>query len=65
MSKKLAGLDSALKYDDTHRNYKSGAVYDGQFIDNNKFGKGVFIWPSGDRYEGSYELNYRHGFGSF
>ena len=79
MSKQLACLDSAalkqfnekqqndsnntILETDTRRGYKSGAIYNGQVIDNNKFGKGVFIWPNSDRYEGSYEFNYRHGYG--
>ena len=69
--KQLACLDSALNLgkneaqQDAYRGYKSGAIYNGQVIDNNKFGKGVFVWPNGDRYEGSYEFNYRHGYGMF
>ena len=66
--KKLAGLDSALNLEtkqESQRGYKSGATYNGQIIDNNKFGKGIFVWPNGDRYDGSYEFNYRHGYGIF
>ena len=46
-----------------HLNYKSGAIYDGQLVDNVKSGSGTFLWPNGDRYNGEFSNNSRHGYG--
>lgn len=45
------------------REYKSGAVYHGEFEGNKKSGKGIFKWPNGACYDGEYVDNTRHGQG--
>ena len=34
--------------------YKSGAVYDGEFIGGMRHGKGKMSWPDGAYYEGDW-----------
>ena len=44
--------------------YTDGAVYEGDFIDGKRTGKGVFIWAEdGQRYEGEFVDGKRHGYG--
>ena len=45
------------------RQYKSGAVYHGEFDGNKRAGKGLFKWPNGACYDGEYMDNKRHGKG--
>lgn len=59
-----ANKNSFIKVDDSHLDYKSGAIYDGGLKDNHKIGNGTFIWPNGDKYIGEYKLNCRHGYGN-
>ena len=48
---------------DVNKDYRSGANYQGQIDGNQKFGHGVFTWPSGASYEGEFADNCRHGKG--
>ena len=43
--------------------FKSGAVYTGNFTGGKKSGRGMFRWPSGLQYTGEYVENKRHGYG--
>ena len=43
--------------------FKSGAVYTGNFTGGKKSGHGTFWWPSGLQYTGEYVENKRHGYG--
>ena len=43
--------------------FKSGAVYTGNFTGGKKSGHGTFWWPSGLQYTGEYVENKRHGRG--
>ncbi len=45
--------------------FKSGAVYDGEWIGNMRDGTGVQKWPDGARYEGERKNNKAHGKGKF
>ena len=54
-----------LNLTDSHFDYKSGAIYEGKAVDNQKCGQGTFIWPNGDKYIGEFKLNSRNGFGKF
>ena len=45
------------------KEYKSGATFQGQIENYKKVGRGVFTWPNGDRYEGEFTDNVRHGKG--
>lgn len=61
--KKIRELKLADPNASSHLDYKSGATYEGQVKDNNKFGYGQFVWPNGDKYVGEFRLNARHGYG--
>jgi len=52
-----------LNLNNSHFDYKSGAIYEGKAVDNQKCGQGTFIWPNGDKYMGEFKLNCRNGFG--
>jgi len=41
--------------------YKSGAVYEGEWIGGMRHGFGVMEWPDGARYEGQWEMNVAAG----
>ena len=57
-------LKSAKKeVDSNHMDYKSGATFQGQLAGMKRVGRGGFVWPNGDRYEGDYVDNERHGAG--
>jgi hypothetical protein len=40
-----------------------GGSYDGDFIDDNLHGRGIYTSPDGDRFEGDWRDNKRHGRG--
>jgi len=44
---------------------KNGAVYQGQWLGNEKHGYGVQNWPDGARYEGMWKNNKASGKGKF
>ena len=35
--------------------------YEGDFVDGERDGKGVYCYVNGDRYEGEWTKNFRHG----
>ena len=39
-------------------NYKK---YDGEWLNNNMHGKGVYTWRDGRKYEGEYQFDKKHG----
>lgn len=44
--------------------YENGDVYDGEYVEGNRRGRGKYTWKKfGDSYEGQYEENRKHGFG--
>lgn len=46
--------------------YKNGAVYYGEFIDGQPAdGRGIMVYPSGNRYDGEYRAGKRAGCGTF
>jgi hypothetical protein len=45
--------------------YKSGNVYDGDFLNNQRTGKGIFRWNNGNVYDGDFLNNQRTGKGIF
>ncbi|MHC1745935.1 MAG: PDZ domain-containing protein [Negativicutes bacterium] len=45
------------------RNYANGDRYEGDVVNGNLQGKGVFTWANGDRYEGDFVNNRMHGKG--
>ena len=49
---------------DILRDYKSGAQYEGQVVENKKCGSGKFTWPNGASYEGFFSDNKRDGKGN-
>lgn len=44
--------------------YKSGDIYEGEFLDGKRHGTGKMVYASGDVYEGEFAQNKRHGKGS-
>ena len=44
---------------------KTGVVYRGNFVKNEKQGWGVMDWPTGATYEGEWLQNQRTGFGTY
>ena len=44
--------------------YNNGDRYEGDWNNNKKEGKGVFIWPDGKKYEGDFKDNKRDGYGT-
>ncbi|CAF1085804.1 unnamed protein product [Adineta ricciae] len=47
------------------RNYPSGDVYDGEFLNELYHGHGIYTWENGDRYEGMWKHNHREGQGTW
>ena len=39
--------------------------YSGEFQNDPYHGRGVYRWPSGNKYEGNFFANHKHGFGTF
>ena len=37
--------------------FASGAVYEGDFVNNKFHGKGKYTWPNGSMYEGNFVEN--------
>ncbi|XP_078613135.1 ankyrin repeat and MYND domain-containing protein 1-like [Branchiostoma floridae x Branchiostoma japonicum] len=48
---------------ETSLDYKSGASFRGNLDGTKRVGKGVFVWPNGDRYVGEFMDNARSGHG--
>lgn len=42
---------------------ENGESYTGQWKNNEKHGKGIYLWPNGNKYEGEYKKGKREGFG--
>jgi hypothetical protein len=45
--------------------YLNGDVYNGEWKDEVRQGKGIYVWVIGDRYEGEWEMGNLHGYGSY
>jgi len=45
--------------------YQSGALYEGDFVNNKYHGKGKYIWDDGDQYDGEWKEGERNGKGIF
>jgi len=43
--------------------YKSGSVYVGEIDNGVRNGQGMYIWPNGDFWYGTWQVNQRHGYG--
>ncbi|WP_350285853.1 hypothetical protein [uncultured Croceitalea sp.] len=43
----------------------TGSRYEGEWLDNQRHGKGSFYWPDGEHYEGAYENDKRNGLGTY
>jgi len=50
--------DMALKY-----RWNDGRIYDGQFSEDKRHGKGMFTWPDGAVYDGDFVNGQRQGHG--
>ena len=42
-----------------------GRRYEGEWLDNNMEGMGIYIWNDGRRYQGQYKDDKKHGFGVY
>ena len=40
-------------------------MFEGQFVEDERSGKGSYTWPSGDRFEGEFGADLKNGPGSF
>ena len=49
----------------TWRNRDGESIYQGEYRDGKKHGRGTYTWPSGDRYEGEYRDGKHHGRGTY
>ena len=45
--------------------FKDGAVFTGEMLGNKPNGKGITVYPNGDKYEGEYKTGKRQGYGTF
>ena len=45
--------------------FKKRLGYEGELKDNKRQGKGMHIWPNGDKYEGEWFDDQKHGQGTF
>ena len=43
--------------------HKNGDLYEGDCLQFKKNGYGVYIWLNGDKYEGHFKDDFRHGVG--
>ena len=41
----------------------NGDSYEGEYMNDKKNGKGIYIWKNGSKYEGNFQNDYRHGYG--
>ena len=44
--------------------YANGDIYDGQFLNDKRHGKGIYHYANGERYEGDYFEGMRQGQGT-
>jgi len=44
-----------------HCRFVTGAVYDGEWLDNKKHGQGTYLYTDGSRYEGASCYTSLHG----
>ena len=45
--------------------YVNGDIYDGEWVDGKREGRGVYVYKNGNKYEGNYKNNELHGFGIY
>lgn len=45
--------------------HHNGDVYEGDWVDGLKEGRGYYTWENGDVYEGEFKNGVREGFGEF
>ena len=45
--------------------FKDGAVFTGEMLGNKPNGKGITVYPNGDKYEGEYKKGKRQGYGTY
>ena len=45
--------------------FRSGAVYEGEWLGNFRYGFGCMIWPDGAKYIGNWSFNKANGKGQF
>ena len=45
------------------KTYANGDKYEGDFVDDKKHGKGVYVYANGDKYEGDWLDGKKHGKG--
>jgi len=51
------------KFKNRNVEYRNGAHYHGDVLENRRSGYGQFSWPNGAKYEGEFVDNLRHGEG--
>ena len=60
-----ARFGTARRKDGASTPSPTGTAYDGEFRDDKRHGRGVFVWANGDRYEGEFRDNKLEGRGIF
>lgn len=57
--------NSSIKQDDKHvLNYTNGDKYEGEVLNGQREGYGIYFYQNGDRYEGIWLKNKKHGLGN-
>lgn len=47
------------------RNFASGDIHRGHYLNGRRHGVGVYGWTNGDQYDGNWKDNRQHGYGTF
>ncbi|PNY04144.1 phosphatidylinositol-4-phosphate 5-kinase [Trifolium pratense] len=53
-----------IRHDNGKYTWSNGTIYEGDWVDGKMAGKGLIIFPSGNKYEGEFSGNWYHGKGT-
>jgi len=60
----IGNFKGELRHGSGKCTWSDGSTYEGDWVDGEMTGKGLFIYSSGDKYEGEFFRNCRHGNGT-
>ena len=52
-------------YRKARQEYVNGDIYDGEWVDGKREGRGVYVYKNGNKYVGEFVAGMREGFGVF